>query len=77
MIAQVDMTDNCGNTPPQYAAERGNAAAAKELLEVGAVITMRDITGRMVERGSQSVIDVLDGGEVRFIDHFVKHLIEE
>jgi ankyrin repeat protein len=56
--AEVDMTDTFGKTPLQYAAERGNAAAAKELLEVGAVISMRDITGRTVrdwafERGSQ------------------------
>lgn len=59
------MTDTFGNTPLQYAAERGNVAAVKELLEVGAVISMRDITGRTVrdwalERGSQSVIDVLE-----------------
>jgi ankyrin repeat protein len=42
--AQVDMTDIFGNTPLQYAAERGIAAATKELLEAGAVISMRDVT---------------------------------
>ncbi|KAF2435354.1 hypothetical protein EJ08DRAFT_334615 [Tothia fuscella] len=58
----MDTTNTFGKTPLQYTVERGNAAVAKELLEVGA----RDWA---LERGLQSVIDILDRGEHQLKRH--------
>lgn len=44
--AEVDITDTFGKTPLYYPAARGNAAATKELLQVGAVISTRAVAGR-------------------------------